>query len=159
MQWKVINPNPRTYAVILNEGESVMEALADFVQQERLKGSQFTAIGAFSEVMLGHFNLEKRDYKRVPVPQQVEVLSLTGHVTIEGEAPRLHAQVVVGKPDGTAHGGHLIAARARPTLEVIFVESASYLRRTFDERTGLVLLGFEGTPQVDWPETTTKGSS
>jgi predicted DNA-binding protein with PD1-like motif len=149
MQWKLINKEPKTYAVLLSEGEEVMESLNEFVQREQLAGCQFSAIGAFSEVVLGHFNLEKRGYKRIPIPQQVEVLSLTGQVTLDGDQPHLHAQVVVGRSDASAHGGHLIAARVRPVLEVIFVESASYLRRFHNEERGMVLLGFEETPSLD----------
>jgi len=149
MKWKLINKQPKTYVVILDDGEEVMAALATFVADEGLRGSQLTGIGAFADVLLGYFNLEKRGYKRIPIPQQVEVLSLTGHVTMDGEAPHLHAQVVVGKSDGTAHGGHLLAARARPTLEVVFVESTSYSRRTYDPERGLVLLGFDNTPTLN----------
>jgi predicted DNA-binding protein with PD1-like motif len=101
MQWKLINKEPKTYAVILTEGEEVMESLTDFVQAKQLAGSQLSAIGAFSEVVLGHFNLEKRGYKRIPIPQQVEVLSLTGQVTMDGDQPHLHAQVVVGRSDAS----------------------------------------------------------
>jgi len=44
--------------------------------------------------------------------------------------------VVVGKSDGTAHGGHLIEARLFPTLELILVESPKYLKRRLDQETG-----------------------
>jgi hypothetical protein len=148
MKWKLINKTPQTYAVVLNEGEEVMESLHAFAAKEGLTGGRFSGIGAFSEVMLGHFKPEKRGYKRIPIPEQVEVLSLTGDVTLENGAPQLHAQVVVGKSDGTAHGGHLISARARPVLEVVLVESASHLRRVHDERSGLALLSFDGTLDI-----------
>jgi predicted DNA-binding protein with PD1-like motif len=52
----------------------------------------------------------------------------------------VHAHVVVGKADGTAHGGHLMAAVVRPTLEVVVVESPRHLRRAVDPETGLALL-------------------
>jgi predicted DNA-binding protein with PD1-like motif len=52
----------------------------------------------------------------------------------------LHAHVVVGKADGTAHGGHLLAAVVRPTLEVILVESPRHLQRRHDAETGLALI-------------------
>ena len=54
--------------------------------------------------------------------------------------PKVHAHIVVGKADGTAHGGHLLQGRVRPTLEVILIETPGHLRRTFDPRTGLALL-------------------
>jgi predicted DNA-binding protein with PD1-like motif len=41
----------------------------------------------------------------------------------------VHAHVVVGKRDCTAHGGHLIDARVRPTLELILEQSPVRLAR------------------------------
>ena len=57
-----------------------------------------------------------------------------------GTKNQRHAHVVVGRRDGTAHGGHLIEARVWPTLEVIIVESPQHLRRRFDAETGLALI-------------------
>ena len=71
------------------------------------------------------------------------MLSLVGDVAIEGLAPKVHAHVVVGKRDGTAHGGHLLEARVRPTLEVILIQSPGYLRRRFDDRSKLALIESE----------------
>jgi predicted DNA-binding protein with PD1-like motif len=52
----------------------------------------------------------------------------------------LHAHVVVGKADGTAHGGHFLNARVWPTLEMIIFETHARLRRKHDEETGLPLI-------------------
>ena len=41
---------------------------------------------------------------------------------------------------GTPHGGHLIEARVRPTLELIVVESPEHLVRKTDDETGLALI-------------------
>ena len=54
--------------------------------------------------------------------------------------PKLHAHVVVGKSDGTAHGGHLLEAYVRPTLEVVVVEASQHLRRTMRGEFGLAVL-------------------
>jgi predicted DNA-binding protein with PD1-like motif len=75
--------------------------------------------------------------------EQVEVLALTGNVALAKGQPKVHAHVVVGMRDGTAHGGHLIEATVRPTLEVVLVESAPHLRRSMDEATGLALIDLD----------------
>ena len=72
--------------------------------------------------------------------EQVEVLSLIGDVALDGEEPTLHAHVVVGRADGTAHGGHLLAARVWPTLEVMLAESPRHLHRRRDPDTALALI-------------------
>jgi len=69
------------------------------------------------------------------------VLSLIGDVaaTDRGE-PGVHAHIVLGLPDGSARGGHLIAATVWPTLEVVLTESPKHLRRTFRPKLGLALI-------------------
>jgi predicted DNA-binding protein with PD1-like motif len=47
---------------------------------------------------------------------------------------------VVGKADGTAHGGHILEAHVWPTLEVVLTESPKHLRRKIDLETGLALI-------------------
>jgi len=81
-----------------------------------------------------------KDYERIPLREQVEVLSLIGDIALQGSEPKVHAHVVVGKSDGTAHGGHLLESHVRPTLEVILIESPKHLQRKTDEETGLALI-------------------
>jgi predicted DNA-binding protein with PD1-like motif len=142
MRAKLLNEQPeKTYALVIATGDKVMENLQAFAREKQLAGSHFTASGAFREVTFGYFDWEKKDYERIPIREQVEVLSLIGDVARdEGGQPKLHAHVVVGKSDGTAHGGHLIEAVVRPTLEVILVESPRHLRRHHDAETGLALI-------------------
>jgi len=68
------------------------------------------------------------------------VLSLLGDIALADGKPKLHAHVVLGKRDGSAHGGHLLEAHVRPTLEVILTESPSHLERVHDPETGLPLI-------------------
>lgn len=132
----------KVYALILEQGEEVMEALARFAEEHRLAGSHFTAIGAFEDVVLGYFDWERKDYKRIPVHEQVEVLSLVGDVALDQGKPRIHAHVVIGKSDGTAHGGHLLEAHVRPTLELILSEPPAPMKRYSDPVSGLALIRF-----------------
>ncbi|MGA7126882.1 MAG: PPC domain-containing DNA-binding protein, partial [Chthoniobacterales bacterium] len=121
-------------------GDEVIAGLKKFAGQERLAASHFTAIGAFKDVTLGYFDWEKKDYIKIPVQEQVEVLSLIGDITLNDWKPNIHAHVVLGKRDGSTAGGHLIEARVRPTLEVILTESPEHLIRRHDKRSGLALI-------------------
>jgi predicted DNA-binding protein with PD1-like motif len=136
----------RTFALIFETGEEVMAGLTGFARDHNCTACHFTAIGAFSEVMLGFFDWGQQHYTKIPLREQVKVLSLVGDIALKDGQPALHAHVVVGKPDGTAHGGHLMEAHVRPTLEVILVESPSFLRRTLDPASGLALIDI-GEPE------------
>ena len=130
-----------TYAVIFETGDEVMAGLKQVAQEHRLDASHFTAIGAFREVTLGYFEVDKREYKHIPLHEQVEVLSLIGDIALDPKGePQIHAHVVVGRADGTTRGGHLLEAHVRPTLEVILVESPAALKRHYDPEVGLALI-------------------
>jgi uncharacterized protein len=141
MKHKVLNAHDeRTIALVFEPGEEVIVPLTHFAQEYNIRAARFTAIGAFSEAMLGYFDLDTKEYVRIPVKEQVEVLSLIGDIAVEDKRPKLHAHAVVGKRDGSAHGGHLLSARVRPTLEVLLIESPNYLARRFNPTYGLALI-------------------
>lgn len=133
----------RTFALVLDVGDEVAGGLLAFAKEQRLKGSHLTAIGALQDVVLGYWDWKTKEYRRIPLREQVEVVSLVGNIAVGPEGtPRIHAHLVVGKSDGTAHGGHLLEAHVRPTLEVIIIESPEHLQRNIDPETGLALLSF-----------------
>jgi uncharacterized protein len=141
MRSKLLNENgERVFAVIFETGDDPVAGLTRFAEEHGLGASAFTAIGAFSEATLGYFDWDKKDYERIPVKQQVEVLALVGDIALQDHKPKLHAHVVLGRRDGSACGGHLLAARVRPTLEVILTESPAHLRRRHDPASGLALI-------------------
>ncbi len=131
----------KTFALVFDTDDEVMAGLSDFAKENALDAASLTAIGAFSDATLGYFDIQKKEYKEIPVEEQVEVLSLVGDIaTGEEGKPQVHAHVVVGKRDGKTMGGHLLEARVRPTLEVILVESPEHLRKKTDPETGLALI-------------------
>jgi predicted DNA-binding protein with PD1-like motif len=131
----------RTFAIVFGTGDEVAKGLFAFAHENAIAGAYFTAIGALREVTLGYWDWKTKDYRRIPISEQVEVLSLAGNVALAPDGtPKVHAHVVVGKVDGTAHGGHLLEGYVRPTLEVILIESPRHLRRTHDPETGLALI-------------------
>jgi predicted DNA-binding protein with PD1-like motif len=141
MRSKILNPRePRSYALVLDTGEEPVGVLTRFAADNDLTAASFTAIGAFNEVVLGYFDWERKDYDRIPIREQVEVLALVGDIAIADGVPKVHAHVVVGKKDASAHGGHLLEARVRPTLEVVITESPAYLVRWPDPESGLALI-------------------
>ena len=130
----------KTYALIFDKDDEVIAGLTSFAKQQGLGASHFTAIGAFSDLTLGYFNRDKKDYDKIPVNEQVEALSVMGDIALNKGEPKIHAHVVVGKRDGSTLGGHLVQAHVWPTLEVVLTESPRHLRRKTDQETGLALI-------------------
>jgi hypothetical protein len=131
----------KTFVLVFDEGEEVLAGLKEFADSHQLKAAALQGIGALRHITVGFFDPGMREYRPIEIGEQVEVLSLLGDVTLDPQGQsQVHAHVVVGKADGTAHGGHLLFAHVRPTLEVIVTETPAYLRRHVDTRTGLPLI-------------------
>ena len=131
----------RTFSLVFQSGEEVASGLVDFAREKRLRAAHFTALGALRGVTLGFWDPDSKDYERIPVREQVEVLVMVGNVALGPDgSPTVHAHLVVGKRDGSAHGGHLLEARVHPTLEVVLTESPKQLQRKVDAETGLALI-------------------
>jgi hypothetical protein len=131
----------RTFVVVLESGEEVMGQLKAFADREKLKAAQLTAIGAFSETVLGYFDWQQKQYRRNPVNEQVEVAAFIGDIALTKDDQRsLHVHLVLGRRDGTALAGHLMEAHVRPTLEVVLTEYPAHLRKRHDPESGLALI-------------------
>jgi predicted DNA-binding protein with PD1-like motif len=142
MKSKLLNgPPQRTWVLVFAPEDEPVKLLTGFAEEQHILAARISGIGGFSEVTLGYFNLQTKEYEPIPVREQVEVMSLLGNIALFANKTKLHAHVVIGKRDGSAHGGHLLEAKVRPTLEVFIVESPVELRRETDPATGLPLLG------------------
>lgn len=140
MRSKLLSADPPiTYAIVLDtDDEVVAKGLGRFVRKQEVEAASVTAIGAFRRAVLGYFQWDTKEYKKIAVEEQVEVLSLLGDVAVGAEGPALHLHAVLGKADGSTVGGHLFEAHVRPTLEAILIQPPSYLRKRKDPETGLV---------------------
>jgi predicted DNA-binding protein with PD1-like motif len=162
MQIRELTDSPtRTVAVVFETGEEPVPGLLEASKRLGLDGAHFTAIGAFQRVTVGWFDLDRKDYRRIEIDEQVEVLSLVGDLTLAqptGEQPKVHAHVVVAGPDGRAMGGHLLAAIVRPTLEVLITDTPVALRRRDDPTTGLALIDLSSTEHAAMDDSSRGGS-
>jgi uncharacterized protein len=144
MRSKLLNVDPPvTYAVVLDTGDEALGKLAEFIRKNEVEAASLTAIGGFRRALLGYFDWQTKEYKKIAVEEQVEVLSLLGDVAVAEEGPTLHVHAVLGKADGSVVGGHLLEGHVRPTLEVILIQPPSYLRKRRDPTTGLALIAVD----------------
>jgi hypothetical protein len=132
-----------TYIVVCDPGEEAVAALEQFARAERLEASHVTAVGGFERATVGWFDRSARDYRRIPVDEQCEVLSLIGDIAEGQDGPSLNMEVVVGLADGTTRGGHLIEGQVFPALELVVTETPAELRRVTRPDLGVALIDLD----------------
>lgn len=142
MKSTLINDGPqKTFVLVLGKGEEAVSAIQGFAQDNEIGAAQLTGVGAFSRTVLGFFDWEIKDYVKIPVEEQVEVVSFLGDIAVNPDGkPALHPHVVISRRDGCAMGGHLLKAFVRPTLEIVLTESPRHLRKRKDVESGLALI-------------------
>jgi uncharacterized protein len=141
VRYKLVDERPKTFVLVFETNDELSQGLKKFASEQKLASASFKAIGALSSVKLGWLNWETKKYEpSVSLAEQVELLSLIGDVALKDGEPQVHAHVVIGKRDGTAHGGHLLQAHVRPTCEVVLTESPGHLKKEFDPAAGIALI-------------------
>jgi len=130
----------KTYLLVFHTGQEVMKGLLAFARKHKLVGGQVTGIGAVSDAIIGYFDPKTKTYLRNHEEGQAEVLSMTGNLALYDNEPFFHVHVALGRRDGSARGGHLFEARARPTLELVLSTYRAPVERTIDPESGLPLI-------------------
>src|ERR1700721_3751390 len=106
MKAKVIDDvDEVTYVVVCDPGDEAFDTLTRFARTQDLEASQITAVGAFSRATVGWFDPETKEYRRIPVDEQCEVLSLIGDVAGGQDGPSVPVHVVPGLSAGPTPGG------------------------------------------------------
>lgn len=131
-----------SFVVVFDTGDEFPVVLENAAESRGIGAATFTGIGSFSEAVLAYFDVSSKQYKEISVPEQVEIVSLIGNVSRYEAGIRIHAHALLGRPDGSTIGGHLVEAKVRPTLELFVTEYADSLERTRDEESGLPLIDF-----------------
>jgi predicted DNA-binding protein with PD1-like motif len=144
MKYKVVeDADVVTYVVVCDPGDEAVVALTQFAQAEDLEAASIAAVGAFEHAVVGWFDRAAKDYRRIPVGEQCEVLSLLGDVAQGQDGPILHMHTVLGLSDGTTRGGHLLEGTVFPTLEVVVTETPAQLRKVMRPDIGIALIDLD----------------
>jgi uncharacterized protein len=142
MQVQLLNPGEPTkqYAVIFYQGDEAFSGLQEFAEKYHVTSAHFTAIGALDGVTVGWFDPQRKMYKKIPISGQHEVIGMSGDIALYQGRPVVHTHMVVGNPNGTTYGGHLLEAYVSPTLEVMLTVDPGTMQKRFDPATDLTLI-------------------
>lgn len=128
------------FLIRLSRGEKIIESLSNFLEGKNIRSGFLKGIGGASEIELGYYNLETKEYSWKTFSQIHEVLSLLGNISLVNEKPFIHAHVVISNDQFQSFGGHLKEAAVGATLEVLITPIEETVARIQDDEIGLKLL-------------------
>ncbi|RLG79221.1 MAG: DNA-binding protein [Thermoprotei archaeon] len=111
----------RIFLFRVPEEVELIKYLTEFAIRNNIKMAYLSGIGAFSEVKMGYFVREKNAYEPIEYNRLMELISLTGNISIKEGKPVPHIHVVLGDRHGHTIGGHLLEAKVY-MVEILVVE-------------------------------------
>jgi len=133
---RIKDGSERTYVVAFREGEDPLAGLCTLAREKELTASRLAGTGGFARAVLGFFDPDRQAWQRIPVEEQVEVVSMTGTVGLDGTGSTPWVKCVLARRDGSVLGGHLLDAEVRPALEVVLTEAPGTMIRNPDPEVG-----------------------
>ena len=124
----------------LDHGDDLLEGLTRLCVERSISLGRVEAIGAVRKARIGFYNQATREYAFSTLDRPLEILNLTGNVSLRDDSPMVHAHITLGDCDGRVYGGHLASGTIVFACEFIIqrIEGPACVRG-FDEETGLPL--------------------
>jgi predicted DNA-binding protein with PD1-like motif len=121
-------------------GEKLPESLVDLARRLGIASGSLSGIGGVRNVVLAYFDLQAREYVTFDVPGIVELVSLTGNVSLVNGQPFWHLHASVADREGNVKAGHLVTLEVAITAECWIERASKMQQRKRDDYSGLNLL-------------------
>ena len=121
-------------------GVDLFDELTKFVQKENIRCGRLHGIGATTHAVVAYYDQNTKKYNTMEFSGGMEILNLTGNVSIRDGKSFIHVHMLLGDPQGKVFGGHLLPGTKLWACEVFIDEfEGEELLRGQDEKTGLFL--------------------
>lgn len=129
----------QNFLVYIQIDEPVMETLTSVCKNNGIMNGQISGIGAVKEIEMGAYDLDSKSYLRKQYPDNHELISFQGNITLKDGNPFIHAHITIGNHDLHTRGGHLFEMKVAVVGEFIIRNIESNVHREFDKNIGLAV--------------------
>lgn len=130
------------YAVRLNKGDEIIEAITSFCKKEAITAAFISGIGAVNHAEIGCFEASKKEYHKNILNEDLEILSLAGNLTTKDKKPYVHIHITLANSEAKTFGGHLNKAIVSVTCEILVQTIEAAIDREFNSEIGINLMKF-----------------
>jgi predicted DNA-binding protein with PD1-like motif len=124
----------------LSYGADLLQELTDICMTKKVQLGRVKAIGAVQRARLAYYDQKSREYQFSVFDQPLEIVNLTGNISLKDGDPFVHAHVTLADKEGKAYGGHLAPGTEVFACEFIMEAfDGPAFERAFDQETGLPL--------------------
>ena len=130
----------RAFMFSVSKGEDLLQTIQYFCHHHQVRCGVITAIGAVERATFGVYDQKAKKYTKINIEKEMEILSLSGNVSLFDDKPMVHAHITLSDMEGKAFGGHLMGGTKVFSLEVFIQELTGDLKvRKLEKSTQLPL--------------------
>ena len=124
----------------LSKDADLVQEITAICKKHGITLGRIEALGAVQKACFSFYDQKTHEYLPVSLDKPLEILKLTGNVSLRDNAPFVHAHVTLGDGEGRAYGGHLAPGTIIFACEcMVEALNGPALSRQLDEATGLFL--------------------
>ena len=132
-----------TYVVRLDRGEEIIASLTELCAKENIVLGSIEGLGAADHVVVGLYNVGKKEYHKTEFNGPMEITVLTGNVSRKDGEVYLHIHINLCDEQMRLLGGHLTECRISATCDLFVRSIPGQVNRRFDaDDVGLNLYEF-----------------
>ncbi len=131
--------NEHSLIIRFERGEELISGMQKLFPEESYKSGSFTVIGATTNIELGFYSLDTKQYHWRSFVGEYEVTGGVGNIAYFEGKPVVHLHTTIADADFTAFGGHVRKFIVGATCEVTLVFHENTLEREFVSEIGLNL--------------------
>ena len=112
------------FDVAFTTGDEILSGLTDLAIEHKITSGYITGLGGLSTALLGFGDPPLNAFRRIPVDEKSELVSLTGHIQSRDGVPTVHLHAVVALKDGSTRAGHVFEMHVAPIAEITVVATS-----------------------------------
>lgn len=126
--------------LVLDRGENLLQSLIRYADSTGLTAAWMSGLGGAMNLTLGFYDIKIKEYIWEEFHTPLEIVSLTGNLSIVDNAPVWHIHGVFSGKDYQAISGHVKELTVGLTGELLITPLSTPMTRAYDETTGLRLI-------------------
>jgi predicted DNA-binding protein with PD1-like motif len=124
MQIHETNATTHVFQTNFSAGDEILSGLTDLAIKHHITSGYITGLGGLSGALLAFGDPKVGAFKKVPITDKCELVSLVGDISERDGKPVVHLHAVVAFADGSTKAGHVIEAHVAPIAEIAVVATA-----------------------------------
>ncbi len=137
---KTILEEGNKYILRFDKGEELIKSLTDFCEEEKIESGWFSGLGATSDIVISHYDIDVKRYSDVSITERLEIISLAGNIAMMGGKTIIHTHGSFSDLKMNTRAGHIKKLIVGPTCEVFMEKFDGKIEREYSDEIGLNLL-------------------